>query len=138
MADHFNLVAPDELPADDVVGVVDWLLGEAIDASPSVLKAEIPIGEMSEGDPVYWRLIEQHSPETSKVVMSTHGKSTFRALLARIGAHYLDGQLYHGHALVTVNYRGDDYQGYIYMGNCSHTGFWAKIFFVAVSGLAPE
>jgi len=105
--------------AQDVVAVVDYLISGLLHVSPATLRAEYSHSSPS----VVWFLDTAEGStrfhETKKIL--------FRTLLARIGFHYMDSQLYGG-KISTILTQGDKvFRATFDMGNPDSTGYWVKI-----------
>jgi hypothetical protein len=108
-------------PSDSIENVVDCLLAKVLEHAPCAIEAQLEEGnpmvtwrEKTKGDEVFWELSARH----------------FRSILARIGNHYLDGQLYEGFGVVEVGFEDESncQPVRIFFGNHSLTGCWIRIY----------
>jgi len=111
----------DSNPDKSIEDAVDWLFSKVLLCSPCAVEAEL--GEANE--PVIWKKQNQKNSIFWEC-FSRH----FRSILARVGNHYLDGQLYEGFGVVDLSL-GENLECHtvrIFFGNHSLTGYWIKIF----------
>jgi hypothetical protein len=116
-----TLLPPESVDPDahDVVAAVDYLISGLLHVSPATLRAEYSDSAPS----VVWFL---DTTEGSKCFHETK-KIIFRTLLARIGYHYMDSQLYGGKTSTTLTQGDKRFRASFDMGNSGSTGYWIRI-----------
>jgi hypothetical protein len=116
-----------EVPAAvDAVAFADYLLGQLIAHSPASIEASHDGTHSDEQIPCNLSFARQGAPRSLKITELP--KRHFRAVLARIGHHYMGDQLYFGFANRTLKCDEHEASCILYLGNCSQTGFWIKMF----------
>lgn len=108
----------------DAVSFANHLFARLVIDSPADIDVRHPEVETDE---VAW-LLQKSSQEGPATVIATCPSTMFRAVLARIGAHFMEGQLYCGFASRVMRLGGHHARCFIYLGNCSDTGFWMKAY----------
>ena len=112
-------------PDDFVVASVDHLLTVLCRAAPALLHAEWA----PEPGEARW-LLRDRSAVTGpdvEVGVSRSG-SAFRALLARLGHHYMGGQLYGGYQIARLEQAGRAFKGIFFLSNLAQSGFWVRVY----------
>ena len=108
-------------PSDSIENSVDCLRAKILEHAPCAVEAELEEGKQTviwkerlRGDNFFWELSSRH----------------FRSVLARIGNHYLDGQLYEGFGVVELGFENESkcQPLRIFFGNHSLTGCWIRIY----------
>jgi hypothetical protein len=116
-----SLSVPESVDPDsqDVVTAVDYLISGLLHVSPATLRAEYSDSSPS----VAWFL------DTSEGSTRFHEtrKILFRTLLARIGSHYMDSQLYGGKTSTILTQGDNRFRASFDMGNSGSTGYWISI-----------
>lgn len=82
--------------------------------------------------PIPWNLHRAHQPD--QVVAWSPGFGHFRAVLAKIGFIYLQGEPYGGFRAGPLSYRGRRFFYNAYMSNNNYeiSGFWLKLYVKAL------
>jgi hypothetical protein len=120
-----DIAAPELGSPNYIVDFTDYILGQLIQASAEVVVVDAS-GDRSHPD-VEWRLRHALEADGETVVIGSCPRRLFRHILARIGHHYMGGQLYCGFAVRTLIIKGTAFTAYFYLGNCGLTGYWTKI-----------
>jgi hypothetical protein len=119
------LEIPDPAPYDEnPVATADFLMTALLRKQPAMLHAEFQDGDGS------WFI--RDSARREECVAKSRHVGEFRAVLARFGYHYMDVQLYRGHASRFVTQRGQRFVCEIFMSNQGSTGFWIRVHVHAV------
>ncbi|MDB5294217.1 MAG: hypothetical protein JWO31_200 [Phycisphaerales bacterium] len=66
--------------------------------------------------------------ERDVFVAASTSKGGFRTALARIGHHYMGGQLYGGASQVILSVDGRRYAAAFYMANDAWRGYWLRVY----------
>jgi len=115
------LEIPDPAPDDlDVIATADFLMTALLHRLPAMLHAEFQDGEGR------WFIRNAERNDTFITQLKTVGE--FRALLARFGHHYMDGQLYGGHISRSTTQNGRKYACEIFMSNRGLAGYWIRVY----------
>jgi len=118
------LEIPDPAPYDlNARDIADYLMTMLIQREPGVLRAEFRDGD-GRWHVRSWRTAEQ----TEDCVATSESLGTFRSVLARFGAHYMDGQLYGGHTFRQLIHRGQRYTCRFFMSNDNWSGHWIRVY----------
>src|SRR6266487_6348962 len=93
------LEIPDPAPYDEnPVATADYLMTALLRRHPAMLHAEFRDGD--------GRWLVRDSAQREECVAESKSVGEFRAVLARFGFHYMNAQLYAGHARRSVQQRG--------------------------------
>ncbi len=120
-----EIPAPEPL-RENPVAVADYLLTSLLHRLPAMLHAEF------QGSNVRWFL--QDPSHQDICIHQSASIGEFRSVLARFGAHYMDGQLYGGHTRRNLTQNDCAYTCDIFMANQGRTGFWIRVYATRVSG----
>lgn len=127
MTDPLAVVTTPDEPAPEAVDkVVDYVIGGACAMAPVRVSARMD--QATESTATSWVVAEKGRPETARELFRLPAKF-FRSCLARIGAYYLDGQLYGGYGRRRLRVGGRDYAAAFYLSNEALSGFWVEMFF---------
>jgi hypothetical protein len=113
-----------------VVAFADMVLTSLLGHDNALLRAEHTASDSS----VSWyiqprdRAVAAHEIE----VGISPSLSSFRSVLARLGHHYMSGQLYNGYALRFLRQHGRVHRCHIYMANEGQSGFWIRVYGAAI------
>lgn len=121
---RFNFVASyAEADADFAYSLVIPLL----DGRRGCLEAE-PDRNETQDLPIPWNL--QRAGEPDEVVAWSPGFGHFRAVLAKVGFIYLQGEPYGGFKAAVMSYRGRRFIYNAYMSNHNYgmSGFWLRLY----------
>ena len=115
------LEIPDPAPLDEnPVATADFLMTALLLKQPAMLHSEFQDGE--------GRWLVRDGARQEECVATSKSIGEFRSVLARLGHHYMGGQLYGGHTRRTVTQRGRQFTCEIFMSNQSATGFWIRVY----------
>ncbi|MGJ8651203.1 MAG: hypothetical protein ACSHX4_12665 [Opitutaceae bacterium] len=108
-----------------IVDLADYLFGLFLSISPSAAHAELKVNEES----AEWTVSSDRlAPEKIKEISETSiPKRYFRPYLARVGHHYLDGQVYSGSKKMNVSYENRIFELSIELENQNSTGYSVHI-----------
>jgi hypothetical protein len=124
MNHSLDVVSPGAVPEpDDVVAVVDYVIATACSMAPSHLTAR---RQGSGSSDVSWLITRGSTAGPEELCRSP--SELFRSCLARIGAHYLEGQLYGGYGRRWLRVGGSYYAAAVYLSNEALSGFWVDIY----------
>ena len=114
-----------DAPVDDSdpVAFVDYVLGQLIATAPASIESSH--NPSSNHENVDWRIT---APNKTNTVFAKNLRRRYRHALARIGHHYLNNQLYCGFANCVLTFGEHRALCFIYLGNCSDTGFWLRAY----------
>ena len=121
------LEVPDPAPYDEgPVAFADYVLTRLFQHSPALLHAEFHSPE----ETVTWFIRPQSGDETAQdlPIGVSLSRGHFRSVLARFGAYYMGGQLYHGFAMRLLRQRDAVYRCLIYTSNMGASGFWIRVY----------
>ena len=107
----------------DVVSMIDYLIGQLIAVQPAVLDHPLPLNS----DIVEWEIRFRTDRDIDTKTIATTSRRHSSGLLARVGHHYLDGQLYGGHAVRHLTCNGITADCHIHLGNSSQSWRWLRI-----------
>jgi hypothetical protein len=115
----------DELPRlpESVVEFTDFVLRHVIARAPAQLDAEY----MRESDCVPWTVQPTLLGNVGHETVAVCPRRWFRAVLARIGHHYMAGQVYYGFAWRSLICGESNVKAFFFLGNSSDTGYWVRI-----------
>jgi hypothetical protein len=105
---------------------VDYLLNAAVaGGGPSYLHAEL-----SSGAATRWFVREEPATAAGdeRVLAAVPGEGACRAALARVGHHYMGGQLYGGASELVLVIGGRRHMAAFYMANDAWRGFWLRAY----------
>jgi len=119
------LEIPDPAPYDlNAKETADFLMTMLLRSQPGALHAEF-----RDDDGRWfvrsWKVLTQ---QTEECVARSEGNGAFRAVLARFGAHYMDGQLYGGHTFRQLSQRGQRFTCRFFMSNDNWSGHWIRVY----------
>jgi len=115
----------DPVNLNDPVSFTDLVLAQLVIHAPASVESILPASPT--GESVSWRMTRLTGNDNSTEIANSHSR-IYRAILARLGHHYMDDQLYCGFTTKVLRYNGDSARCFIYIGNCSDTGFWVRAF----------
>jgi hypothetical protein len=101
--------------------VATFLVARLLASAPATLEAEFV-----RGGPAIWN-IRRNAGEFEEVFRSST-VSSFRSVLARFGAHYLDLQLYGGYVQRILTFGEKRWMCRFYMSNVSGSGYWIRAY----------
>jgi hypothetical protein len=104
----------------DVVAITDYLLCCLVDHAPASLRVD-GAGEDSN---ITWYL----DSESGSAAVHKMKRFIFRSVLARIGFHYMNSQLYGGESLVRLKKENYEFSASFRLRNSTIHGFGAEIF----------
>ena len=104
--------------------MVDYVIGTACSMAPARVTARAQ-SELQSTDTI-WVIAKGGSEKTEE--LCRYPSELFRTCLARIGHHYLDGQLYGGYGRRWLRVDGENYAAAIYLSNEGFSGFWVDIY----------
>ena len=108
-----------------IVSYVDWLLNLILGSVPSGLRAEMR--DPNERN-VHWKRLTKIDEEERIDPLSIVTPSiVFRAVLARFGHRYLDGQLYGGACARILVWREREFMARFECSNSGPNGYWIEI-----------
>jgi hypothetical protein len=110
---------------EDAVAFADMMMTALLGHEAAVLHAEHHVPEISVG----WFIVPHGRGElTDSPVAVSPSRAAFRSVLARFGAHYMNGQLYNGYSLRFLRQRGRVHRCHIYVSNTGQSGFWIEVY----------
>ena len=119
------LEIPDPAPYDEnSVATADFLMTALLRKQPAMLHAEFL------DDDGRWFVRDSARREECVAESKTVGE--FRSVLARIGYHYMNVQLYGGHIRRAVTQNGKKFNCEIFMSNQGLTGYWIRVYAQAI------
>jgi hypothetical protein len=98
---------------------VDALFAKILQCSPCTVEAEMRSGDSS----IQWKRIDA----ADEIIWECSARH-FRSVLARIGFHYIQGQVHEGFGIAEVRFKDESHQVRIYLGNNALTGYWTRIY----------
>ncbi len=104
----------------DPVTFADYVLGQLVSNAPAFVESSTS----STDEEVVWKM----SSAGNKTTIISTNLRRYRHILARIGHHYMDDQLYCGFTNRIFNHGEHCSICFIYMGNCGDTGFWFRAY----------
>lgn len=115
---------------EDPVAFADMMLTSLLGYKNALLCAE-HIGVDSS---VSWCIEPRDEAELTHAIEVGISPSlgSFRSVLARFGHHYMCGQLYQGYILRLLRQHGRVHRCHIYMSNQGQSGFWLRVYSLAV------
>jgi len=116
---------PDPAPYDEnPVAVADYLMTALFRRQPAMLHAEFLDGDGR------WFVQPAQGDEC---VAESRSAGEFRSVLARFGAHFMEGQVYGGHTRRILTQCGRKFSCRFFMSNDNSTGYWIRIYTHATS-----
>src|SRR5262249_42478353 len=106
---------------DFVVACVDHLLTVLCREAPALLHAE---WEHRRGEARWFLRPRSAGEEKDRELLVMASGGLFRSLLARIGYHYMGGQLYGGYRVILLEQSGRAFKAIFFLSNLSQSGYW--------------
>jgi hypothetical protein len=118
---------PDPDPNEtDVVGFTCFILTQLIASAPAMVHAESHPSKPT----IAWHLRHRSAMSDLKevTIATSPSPAIFRAVLARIGHHCMNDQLYRGFATPTLRQNNQTFQCTIFMSNTGTSDFWIRVY----------